>query len=528
MVAASPIVSTEQGAASPQNYALRCQADPVWWVRAHLGSEPWYKQKQILESVRDNRETAVASCHAAGKSDNAADAILWFLYSHMPSIVISTAPTSRQVRGILWKYIGTKHASKDADLRGTCLQQELNIERKWYAWGFTAPDYDPDRFQGFHEEHILVVVDEACGVSEKIFDGIDGVLSSQHARLLMIGNPTNPDTPFGKACKREGVSKIYISAFETPNFTQFGITEADIAADTWREKIGHNALPFPKLVTPEWVADKHAKWGPSDPRYIAKVKGRFPESSEDALIPWAWIEAAQNRTLEPIGDERLGVDVGGGTDKTVLLHRDGPVARVLSTHLTPDPMEAAGWVKRALDSRPNCRAYIDKIGIGAGVVGRLIEQGCDAEGVGVGEGSSDSTQYVNLRAEHYWNLRELFRSGDIDIDPRDDELATELCAIKWKPDSRGRVLIEKKEDMKKRLAGRSPDRADALMLAFAVPVKRGADAEDLYGENGIMAQVLAGEAGERRRRNGDAGRPTEIPLRHPPSDEAESEEAMHE
>jgi len=461
-------------AATPDEAATleRFQKDPVWFCRNVLGTTPWSAQERILESVRDNPVTAVASCHGAGKSDNAGDCILWFLYSHQPSIVISTAPSDRQVRGVLWKYVGTKHAAARIPLGGRCITQELHLDRDWYAWGFTAPEYDPGKFQGFHEESILVVVDEACGVSEKIHEGIDGVLSSAHSRLLLIGNPTDPDTAFGRACKREAVSRIFISAFDTPNFTHFGVTAADIESGAWAEKVGSAEMPYPGLVTPDWVADKFEKWGPESPLYVARVLGRFPESSTDSLIPWRLIEEAQIRTLPASGDERLGVDPARyGDDKTVILHRKGPRARTLHVYGKRDTMETAGWVKHELDRRVGCRAQIDEIGIGAGVVDRLLEQKVDARGVNVGEAASDSEHFSNLRAELYWNLRERFESGAIDIDPHDEELASELVSIKWKPDSRGRVQIEKKEDMKERI-GRSPDRAEALMLAFAEPVQR--------------------------------------------------------
>jgi len=86
-----------------QTLLARGRADPVWWIREVLGDDLWGEQAQIVESVRDTPETAVRSCHGIGKSFIAARTALWFLYTHAPSIVITTAPTDRQVRGILWK-----------------------------------------------------------------------------------------------------------------------------------------------------------------------------------------------------------------------------------------------------------------------------------------------------------------------------------------------------------------------------------------------------------------------------------------
>ena len=83
-----------------------------------------------------------------------------------------------------------------------------------------------------------------------------------------------------------------------------------------------------------------------------------------------------------------------------------------------------------------------------------------------GEAPIDKERFVNARAEDYWTLRERFEQGEIDIDPDDDKLAAQLGSIKWGIDSRGRVKIESKDDMRKRGLP-SPDRADAMAIAFA-------------------------------------------------------------
>lgn len=443
----------------------RALSDPAWWVREVLGHNPWSKQIEILESVRDNPTTAVKSCHGAGKSFSAADVALWYLYTHRPSIVLTTAPTDRQVKGILWKEIRKAYMRSRYPLGGDLLIQELKLDADWFAWGFTAPDYDPDRFQGFHEIHILVVVDEASGVSEEIYEGIDGVLTSEHARLLMIGNPTNPSGRFAKAFKSPGISKISISAFDTPNFTEFGITEIDILRNTWEEKITRD-LPAPYLVTPRWVADRLRDWGETSPLYLSRIKAQFPAQSDDTLIPLHLIEAAVERNLPSGSPSELGVDVARfGADETVIVHRAGPVARIIKTLPKCDTMELTGHVVIAMKETAAKVAKIDAVGVGAGVVDRMKELGISCQEMQAGSRANDSDRYANARAEWYWGLRERFESGDISI-PDDSELVSQLSNIKYKVTSRGQIQIESKEDMKKR-GLRSPDRADALMMLFA-------------------------------------------------------------
>ncbi len=464
--------------------ALRHFFDPALWVREVLGHEPWQKQVEILESVRDNKVTAVKSCHAAGKSHVAACAALWFLYTHPRSLVITTAPTDRQVTGILWKEIRTSHQRAKVPLQGNCLNQELKLENDWWAVGFTAPEYSADKFQGFHAVYILVIADEASGISEDIFDAIDGVLTSDESRLLMIGNPTNPAGRFFKEfAGGMGASKISISAFDTPNFTRYGLAEQDILDGTWKEKVT-GPLPAPYLVTPGWVADRVKRWGPESPLYKSKVLAQFPLSGADTLIPLHHIEAAIERTIEPGPPVELGVDVARfGSDETVIFCRYGNHARIHKVLPMSDTMETAGAVIQAIRETGATLAKIDSIGIGAGVFDRLNEQGIPVQEMQSGMAAKDKERFANARAEWWGELRTRFEEGEIDI-PDDETLVSQLSAIRYKVNSRGQIQIESKDDMKRRGMA-SPDRADALMLVFGC-------SRDGFGGSDLTLEHAAG------------------------------------
>jgi hypothetical protein len=131
-------------------------------------------------------------------------------------------------------------------------------------------------------------------------------------------------------------------------------------------------------------------------------------------------------------------------------------------------MEAAGAVASCQRKCGASSIKIDADGLGAGVYDRLNEQGLPVVEMRGGMGPSDKEQYVNARSEWFWGLRERFEAGDIDIDPADDELAAQLCQIKWKLDSRGRIAVESKDEMRKRGLP-SPDRADWLAYNFGKP-----------------------------------------------------------
>ncbi len=440
--------------------------DPKWWVENVLGDSLWEKQVQILESLRDNQETAVASCHGAGKSFTASRALLWFLYTHRPSVVITTAPTDRQVRGILWKEIRLAHQRAKFPLGGKMLTQELKLDSNWWAWGFTAPEHDPDRFQGFHEVNILVIVDEACGVSEQIFEAIDGILTTENARLLMIGNPTESSGRFGKAFKSSKVKKFHISAYDTPNFTELGITESDMLDGSWEQKMQGKEVPRPYLVTPFWIYNRALPWGVDSQIYKSRVLGEFPEGGDDTLIPLSWVERALSRDPDFSGEKALGVDVARyGSDETVFVKREGNHARIHQVIAGADTMAVTGQIVMAHRATQAEFLRVDADGVGAGVADRLKEQGKPVVEMRSGFKASDSERFANKRAEWWWSLRERFEKDNITIN-EDDELIFQLTNIKYKINSRGQILIESKDEMKHR-GLKSPDRADALMLAFA-------------------------------------------------------------
>ena len=425
-------------------------------MRRILGDRPWQKQCEILEAVRDNPRVAVRSCHGAGKSWIAARVALWFLYSFPYSIVLTTAPTFRQVKKVLWQEIRKAYFAATMPLGGTPLQTELAIKDGWYAFGFTADN--PEAAQGIHAESgsILAILDEASGVPPEIWIAVESCLASIHARELSIGNPTDPTGEFANRFTDKTVCKIKVSAFDTPNLRAGKVVQTG-------------------LVTKQWVEDKRRRWGETSPLYISRVLGDFPEAASDTLIPLSWIEAAQERTLKPKGPTVLGVDVARyGGDETVVCECKGPVARVTHAAFKQDTMATTGAVVQAArDAKPRAIG-VDVVGIGAGVYDRLKEQTefrklvWEAQ---AGGKSRDPDQFLNLRAQWFWDMREKFELGEIDIDPNDGELAAQVSALRYKVDSKGRILIESKDDMKKRGLP-SPDRADALAIALGTPSRR--------------------------------------------------------
>lgn len=431
--------------------------DPVGYVHQQLGEFLWSKQREIAQSVVDNKRTAVKASHAVGKSFLASRLIAWWIAAHPPgeAFVVSTAPTFAQVRGILWREIGKAVRKAEANghpVPGRVNQTEWLLGNELVGYGRKPGDHDEHSFQGIHAKYVLVVIDEACGVPRQLWTAVEAITTGSECRILAIGNPDDPATEFGEVCKPGSVwNAISVPAACTPNFTG-----EDVPA-----KVAE------LLVEPQWVEDLKASRGESSPEYVSKVLAEFPDSSTDTLIPYGQIVRAQERELAPGPQVELGVDVARyGTDETVIYRRLGPVARLHGVFGQQPTTETTGRVIAAMRETHAVLAKVDGVGVGGGVVDQLVEHGWAVADMQAGQRALDPETFLNARAEWYWGLRQRFEAGDIDLDPDDGELAAQLSQIKYKYTSRGQLQIESKDDMKKRGLS-SPDRADALMLAFA-------------------------------------------------------------
>ena len=204
--------------------------------------------------------------------------------------------------------------------------------------------------------------------------------------------------------------------------------------------------------------------------------GEFPEQSEDTLIPLSAIEGAAKVSGGAVEQDDapqptvVAVDVARfGSDRSVILVRRGGQVRPVRTFRGLDTMKLTGLVVDAIKEADPEDVVVDEVGIGAGVVDRLKELGYRVDGINVGRSAHDPSRFANLRAEGYWNLRQLITTGEVFL-PSDKELMGELAALKYSFNSVGQLLVESKDDMRKR-GVRSPDKADALMLAF-LPYRR--------------------------------------------------------
>jgi hypothetical protein len=464
---ADQLEDTSHHQAKAADYA----ADPALWAREKLGEYLWSKQVEIAASVRDNRLTAVQSCHGVGKSWTASRLTAWWLDIHPPgeARVVTTAPTGDQVKAILWSEINAAFALAEArgnPLPGRINETDWKLGKRLIAFGRKPSDYNPHAFQGIHAKYVLVVLDEACGINKQFWTAANAIATGEHCRILAIGNPDDPGSQFARVCSNtERWNVIRISAFDTPNFTSEAIP------DELR----------PMLVSHAYEQDMRVEFGEQSPTYISKVLGLFPSDADDGVVRLSAIRACANPPSTPLlhtdlAPVELGVDLGAGGDETVIRERRGlRVGREWRSR-EKDPVKVVNTIVAAIRDSKAATVKVDSIGIGWGIVGTLRERRASGEhnaeiiGVNVSEASTEPDKFARLRSQIWWQIgRQLSEDrgwdlSELDSDDR-ERLVSQLTAPKYSLDASGRIVVEPKAETRKRI-GRSPDNADALLLAF--------------------------------------------------------------
>lgn len=432
----------------------RYQENPVAFGREVIGSTYWSKQEEILNSVRVNQRTTVGSGHDVGKTYVAADVALWFLSTFTPSIVITTAPTWRQVEKVLWGEIAAHHAKAKVPLGGKVLETEIKVGPKWYAIGFSSDS--PDAFHGFHERHILVIVDEPSGIDDPTFEAIESVLANEGAKLLLIGNPVSSTGYFARSLTIDSTfegGRVFISCLESPNVVE-----------------GKTVIPG--LVTKKWCDERKEIWGEDSPVYIARVLGRVPSETEDTLIRLDWtnrstLRHSQFTNTKITGECNCSVDVARfGSNNTVIIIKIGRRVVEIKSYRGYDLMHTVGVIVE-LDKKYHFdNIIIDDNGVGGGVTDRMRELKFQQVVAVVAQGKpQDEGKYFNRRSEMAWRVREALRTNELDL-PEHDKLEFE-CNNQFYEMSSDDCIKVMSKTLLKRKGMESPDFFDALCLQFA-------------------------------------------------------------
>lgn len=436
--------------------------NPSDFVRKIIRAEPDPWQKDVLQSLSEGRSVAVKACHGPGKSACASWAIMWFLTTHPNARVPCTAPTMYQLQDILWSEIAKwKNRSPMIDQLFEKTNTKLRARGREDTWFAVARSSNkPDNLAGFHSDDLMYVVDEAFAVPDDVMEVVEGALTNEGARLLLIGNPTSRSSYAGR---------VFNEPEKFPEFERFSIS--------------HDDSP---RVSDEFVERMARKYGRKSDVYRVRVLGEFPTGESSALISFETAEQATQLDLEANpGNTHIGVDVAhSGDNYTAIAVRQGQVITEVRPYSQQTTLATSGRVVNKVEELlrqgdvDHVTVKVDEGGVGLGVVDQLrksFEEEFTTEEVtlvpvnfGGGVDSEDKKdRLLNKGAEMWMNLKEALEMGELQIPaddslPEDFSLVGEISTRRFDMTASGKMKMEAKKDMDEK----SPDLADAVCLAF--------------------------------------------------------------
>lgn len=487
--------------------------DPVAWAKDVAGELMWSRQREIARSVVLHKNVAVKAGHGVGKSFEMALLICWWIDTRYPGVfVATTAPSQAQVGAILWREVRKIKSNISKRYKEYLRREKLGLPTDGYpdhelpgyitaqnewkeeggnvlGFGRKPPENkEDDSFQGLHDAAVLAIGDEAVGLTEQMIDALGNITSNQGSKRVLIANPTNPASYFGKLFRESTGAWVFhtISVLDSPNFTDE------------KDELPQEVLD--KLTGPDYVEDKKKEYGENSPRYKSRVLGEFAYDLGDTLIKPEDVAIAVDVDIVPASDEpvKLGVDVARfGKDASVIYVNQGGRLRYVS-HMPDETRvtQVATWVNKWAVDLNASEVRVDGNGIGGGVIDELVAQYPERRYTIISMNSNgtspDRRKWHNNRSYWWDEFRGALRRGQIDMDQEDTEfekLQDELTMVEYKFSAQsGGLLIESKDDMKKR-GVKSPDFADAAIYACA-------DSEFLFNAGSPKKQQFFQDAGD--------------------------------
>lgn len=443
---------------------------PVAFLEDMLDMECDDWQALVAADVANEPKVAVKSGQGVGKTTLEAGLIIWFLVCRPYSKVIATAPTMQQLYDVLWaeisKWLNTSKVKNLLAWTKTKVYMNGDSER-WFATAKTATK--PENMQGFHEDHMMIVVDEASGVSDPIMEAILGTLTGSDNKLLLMGNPNR-------------IEGVFFDAFnkDRDKFKTHTVSSRDS-----------------KRTSKDNIEMLESKYGKDSDVCRVRIDGQFPKGALDSFISLETVELAcsprnklKQADITTAKTLHVGVDVARfGDDKTVITPRISTKVFEFRKYAKKNTMETAGNVlmcckeyMKTYQNIKNCIVKVDDSGVGGGVTDRLKEvireERLPIKVIPVNNGESATDDYYfNLGAQQWGHIKELLevnfsnnlQGNEAEIElPNDTEMIKQLSVRKYHMTSRGKIQLESKDDMKKRGLG-SPDTADSLALCLYEP-----------------------------------------------------------
>jgi hypothetical protein len=445
------------------------------------GPDVW--QRELLGKIRDALRAyemdaaaalrfAVASGHGVGKTTLVAWIILWFISTRPNPQVVVTANTASQLNSKTWRELAKWHrlALNAAWFQWTATKFYFKADPEtWFAQAVPWTKERAEAFAGTHEEHVLIIMDEASAIDDAIYDVAEGAMTTKGAMWMAFGNPTRNTGRF-RECWRKFRHRWITMQVDSRNAKK--ANQAQIQA---------------------WIED----YGEDSDFVRIRVRGEFPRASSTQFIGSDIVEAAQARWKRALSDKRarygeradqglmvrlsiaddapshaakiMTLDVARfGDDESVVGIRQGQMFVVRDRWREKDLMQTVSHMARLIDEEEPDAVFIDAVGLGAGVVDRLRQLGYEVEEVNGALKALDERKYFNRRMEMWDLMRTWLKNGGM-IDAEDTGFADDLTAPEFGFDAKDRWQLESKDDMKARGLP-SPDVGDALSMSFFMPV----------------------------------------------------------
>lgn len=429
-----------------------------------------------IDVVAGERRISIRSCHNVGKSTILAIIAIWFLLTRFRCKVVMTAPTTSQLYDALFAETKSWFArmpgpiqaiydvkSDTIEMRDT---REQKLSQDVFLSARTSSKEKPEAMQGVHSDYVLLIIDEASGVDDAVFNAAGGSMASENVTQILTGNPTRLGGTFYRSFRKRGFAEKF-KRYHVGYGVETRITE---------DGVHHYGST---RITKEYAEEVAAEHGIESNEYKVRVLGEFGDLAQDSYIKAKAVEAAMQRDVTvPFGVRPVWIvdPARYGQDDTALGERRGPVIPWIDSKHGQNTMEVAGWIvskynEASTADRPS-HIIVDVIGIGAGVADRLRELASDQGNdfnptivdVNVSESPIDpQAKCVRLRDELWKRFKEKFLPrGKL---PEDDQLLEDLTLLTYTYTSDGRLKIESKEELRKR-GEKSPDKGDVAVMSM--------------------------------------------------------------
>lgn len=456
---------------------------PVPYATEYLGQILTPKQRDILELLDKPPYRVLArSANSQGKTFVAALKCSHFFDTKRPSITLATAPTAKSVQDLLFKEL---RRLRPGDRQFSPIAARLQASPEHYVDGYTSAD--PDAFQGRHDKHMGFVFDEATGIAPAFWERGETMFESNGNHWWLA--TYNPNDTSSQAHIAEESGKwhvVELSALEHPNVLAGlrGEEPPIPGAVTLSTVIRRMSQECEEVDDPDEAIDfkfGNAWWRPKTPGFEAQILGRWPVTPTASLLSPAEVEKCYETVHELVPDRRIsvGCDVARhGDDKTVIAVTCGSCLLRIEEHskrnlpwvterLRGIIAETLSALNLDLDLARTIPTYVDATGgLGAGVVD--YSDGYNFIEVNNSERSPDP-KYTNTRNYLWGSLAFMVQNRLLDwsrLGERDRlQLKQELTSARYSYNTAGQKVIDTKDTIKKRLR-RSPDRADAVALAY--------------------------------------------------------------